>query len=254
MLFQLPIARRKRAWLLQAAMFSFLIAFALHCTRYGLLLTGAEIFPAYWYESSVIVLFSKIGTVALFAAALPSSTDKLFRLVLWVGLVVYSALAIAYVVLDFLISSTAVREFEADASYGWKLTDRDFGVTLTQAMIDRLQEMSHDSETGFWLQEKTYDVMSGAFHGQRTTQIRVGIAADYVAALLAIYLLVVTALMLAHTRLKGTVEGAVSIIFPTSGTYTSKGTEVARTRRSRSPAIIDVPRRCLDGLRSTQLE
>jgi hypothetical protein len=242
MLFQLPIARRKRAWLLQAAMFSFLIAFALHYTRYGLLLTGAEIFPAYWYESSVIVLFSKIGTIALFAAALPSSTGKLFRLVLWVGLVVYSALAIAYVVLDFLISSTAVREFEADASYGWKLTDRDFGVTLTQAMIDRLQEMSHD------------DVMSGAFHGQRTTQIRVGIAADYVAALLAIYLLVVTALMLAHTRLKGTVEGAVSIIFPTSGTYTSKGTEVARTRRSRSPAIIDVPRRCLDGLRSTQLE
>jgi hypothetical protein len=253
MLLQLPMARRTRAHLLQGAMFSFLIVFALHCTRYGLLLTGSEIFPAYRYESSVIVLFSKVGLVALFAAALPSPSEKLPRIVLWVGLVLYAPLGITYVVYDFLISFNAVQEFKADDSYGWKLTDRDFGLTLTQAMLDRLDDMSY--EDGFWIQEKMYDVVFGAFHAMRTTQIKIGVAADYVAALLALYVLIVAVLILAHTRLKGTVEGAVSIwLLTTRSHLTNKRTEVAFIRWSWSLLIRDVPGRRCDCFCASQLE
>lgn len=181
--------------LLQMAMLSFLTSFAFLCARYTLLLTGSEVPIAYRFESSVVVLMWRLGMIALLASNLPSPTGKACRIYVGAGLAVYATLSIAFVVFDFIVSSIAVEGFKTSPSdYGWKITDRDIGLTLTRAMLNILQDNSrYYGDTGWvvgydndFVHDKMYDVYNGLFHQERGQQARIGVAADIVALVLVL--------------------------------------------------------------------
>jgi hypothetical protein len=183
------------ARLLQMAMLSFLTSFAFLCARYALLLTASEVPIAYRFESSVVVLMWRLGMIALLTSTLPSPTGKACKIYVGTGLVVYATLSIVFVVFDFIISSIAVEGFKTSPlDYGWKITDRDFGLTLTQAMLNVLQDNSrYYGDTGYYVgydndfvQDKMYDVYDGVFHQERGQQARIGVAADILALVLVV--------------------------------------------------------------------
>ncbi len=185
---------------LQLAMLSFIASFAFLCARYTLLITESEVPVAFRYESSVVVLMWRIGTVALLASTLPSLKGKVSKIYVWIGLAAYAGLSITFVVYDFLISSVAVKGFKSSPlDYGWKITDRDFGLTLTQAMLDALEENAQYYGDSGWVvdfdnefvHDKLYDVYDGLFHQQRMEQARIGVAADIVALLLVVSLILI---------------------------------------------------------------
>jgi hypothetical protein len=186
--------------LLQLAMFSFICSFAFLCTRYALLLTESDVPIAFRYESSVAVLMWQIGTVALLNSTLPLPKGKATKIYVWIGSAVYAALSITFVVYDFVISSIAVKGYESSPlNYGWKLTDRDFGLTLTQAMLDVLEYNARyygdsGSMEGYdnrFVHDKLYDVNKGLFHRERLQQTRIGVALDIVALILVVSMIII---------------------------------------------------------------
>jgi hypothetical protein len=203
---------------LQLALLSFISSFAFLCARYALLLTVSEVPTAFRYESSVVVLMWQIGMVALLASTLPSPIrGKASKIYIWFGLAVYTAVSITFVVYDFLISSIAVKEFKSSPSrYGWKITDRDFGLALTQAMLDALEDNAQFYGDSGWVvgydngfvQEKLYDVNNGLFHQERAQQVRIGFAMDIIALVFVLSMIFIAIAV----RSKGTepVTGKVS--------------------------------------------
>jgi hypothetical protein len=194
--------------LLQLAILSFISSFAFLCTRYALLLTGTDVPVAFRYESSVVVLMWRIGMVALLASTLPLLKGKASKIYIWIGLAVYAALNITFVIYDFIISSIAVKGFKSSPSrYGWKITDRDFGLTLTQAMLNVLEgNAKYYGDSGWmvgydngFVHDKLYDVNDGLFHQERSQQARIGVAVDIVALVIVVSMIFIAIAV----RLKG---------------------------------------------------
>jgi hypothetical protein len=177
---------------LQLAIACFGSCFTFLCVRLGLLIGQSDVPIEYRYESSIVVLLWRLGMVFLLAAVFQPDTGKLVRIGFWLGLAIYGTLDIAYVVLDFVISSKAVETRKSGASItGWQLADRDFGLTLTHSMMAELE--AYESRENF-IEWKLYDTLGGTWHRERGVQIKVGVAADFVAFALVGALFIVGAL------------------------------------------------------------
>jgi hypothetical protein len=192
LIFSFYKAMKHGARFLQLAIACFGSCFTFLCVRLGLLIGQSDVPIEYRVESSIVVLLWRLGIVFLFAAFFQSDIGKRVRIGFWLGLAIYATLDIAYVVLDFVISSKAVETRKSSGWItGWQLADRDFGLTLTHAMMAELQ--AYKGRENF-LEWKLYDVLGGTWHRERGAQIKVGVAADFVGFALAGAFLIVGAL------------------------------------------------------------
>ncbi|OAA59464.1 hypothetical protein ISF_06399 [Cordyceps fumosorosea ARSEF 2679] len=171
------------------------------CVRWGLVVPDNWVPHGYRFEGSVIVLLQRLGWPTLLAALLLAMRPgKILGAAAGSGVLLLAALNIAYLVLDFVISDGAVKDWLAGDSLGgspWRLGDRDFGVLWTRRMVKRFTDQpgyaaypttwSRDQATMYraWL---LYVPPGSAAYRNRDAQIKVGIAADVVALLVVLAL------------------------------------------------------------------
>jgi hypothetical protein len=107
------------------------------------------------------------------------------------GDIVYVVLNIVYAIYDFLISSQAIENFKD--TWDWYFSDRDFGLTYSPYAISLLIYTRYDgSELGAgYIQRREFSVGDDYLHN-RGLQIKIGVAADLVAIVLAVFVVVLT--------------------------------------------------------------
>jgi hypothetical protein len=187
------------ARILQVAMMSLLISLAFLCTRLGLLIAQSDVPIAYRYESSIVVLTWHVALILLLAAVISTVPGKIWKIGLWVGFGVLASLNVAYIILDFIISSRAVEAYKYLRK--WTLTDRDFGLTLTRSMLQELDTSTtiHSDNYSF-LYEKLYDAERGEYEYERAAQIKIGVTIDFLALFLVCTILLSAALELLRQK------------------------------------------------------
>lgn len=179
--------RWKSAWLpLLISMGSFLASFILLSVRYGLIVGERSVPIEYRYESSVVVLLQRLAMVFLFATVHWELQPRtLSKIVYWIGLAAYAALNVAYLVYDFIISSEALKQFKDD--FEWHLSDRDFSLTCTPGMIEKLKTSSlGGSLAPDYIELRMFDPAATDYLHDRDIQVKIGVAADALAVLLAL--------------------------------------------------------------------
>ncbi|KAF2746612.1 hypothetical protein M011DRAFT_74361 [Sporormia fimetaria CBS 119925] len=185
---------RKRARWLQLAITSFFISTVLLAFRYGFIVGGNSVQPAYRYESSVVTLFQRLGMVFLFIAVLPYHDMHMFtKLAYYPVLAVLAILNFVYIVLDFVISSKALKEYKL--WFNWAIGDRDFGLTLTSTEARRLLTLGDTMRTPWTLQKAMYSLgFPTQWYKERNAHLKIGIAIDYIALALSLFVCITAAL------------------------------------------------------------
>lgn len=199
--------KSKARWL-HAAMLSFLASFAFLCARYGLMIAESDVPIGYRFESSIVVLLQRLGMIFLFAGVFPPESSKLFKFIFWPILGTYAVLNITYLILDFIISSKGLNVFKD--TWDWRLSDRDFGLTITPHGIVELTTNGDFNMSPFYVESRMYDSSSeDNFQHQRSVQIKIGVAADFLALALAVFILAVASITWIKNRRK-LIRGSVS--------------------------------------------
>ncbi|KAL2203575.1 hypothetical protein CC79DRAFT_1371626 [Sarocladium strictum] len=204
--------RRPAAKLVHVAAFCFFAACAMQCVRWGLV-GGLNWVPrGYRYESSVVVLLQRVGWPVLLVALLRAMRPgKILGAGPWLGVLVLGVLNLAYVVYDFLITSSSLKNlneydpFEGAKNndffldwvkhIGWLLGDRDFSLLWTKDMVRRFTDQpEYVSDATWWSldavvhyrMERLYTPKGSTEFEQRDTQIKLGLAADVLALVLVV--------------------------------------------------------------------
>ncbi|CAI4213240.1 unnamed protein product [Parascedosporium putredinis] len=115
---------RTKARLFQAAVTLFLANFIFLCVRFGLLLGEIDVPVGYRYEISIVIS----GILG------------------WPLILIYAALSIAYLILDFLVSADAVETYKEEGA--WSIGDHDFGLTMTPNQITGLKTTALGGDDG----------------------------------------------------------------------------------------------------------
>jgi hypothetical protein len=176
--------------LLQAALLSYLCSFIFLTVRFGLIIAESDVPLGYRYESSVVILLQRLGIIFLFAAALAPDARKVVKIAFYIALGILLNLNITYLVIDFIISSKAVRNYEDD--WNWRLTDRDFALAYTPYGLEQLTTNGASNLSPFYVESITYDIGSeDGWQKRRRRQVIIGVVADFVALVLALSLAVI---------------------------------------------------------------
>jgi hypothetical protein len=138
-----------------------------------------------------VVLLERLGIVLLIAAAFPSQeARRLTKLVFWPVLAILAILNAAYLILDFLVSTYAIDNWKEN--WEWRLTDRDTGLVNTPHSIQTLLMNGDNTLSPFYVERRMYDVLDEqGWQTRRDTQVQIGVAADFLALALAVFLAVV---------------------------------------------------------------
>jgi hypothetical protein len=191
---------KRGTWFLHLEMLSFVVSFAFLCAIYALLLIKSELPIMFRYESSVDVLMRQTDMVAPLAPTLPSPKGKVLSTYVWYGLAIYASHSTTFVAYNFIISSIAVEGFKSlPSDYGRKITDQDFGLTLTQAILCVLEDnaqyygdfgwvVGYDNE---FVHDKLYDVNDGLFRQERAQHASFGVAMDISALILVVSMMLI---------------------------------------------------------------
>lgn len=181
---------RTKARLFQAAVTLFLANFIFLCVRFGLLLGEIDVPVGYRYEISIVVLLQRLGAIFLFAAVFAALRPKKVSGILgWPLILIYAALSIAYLILDFLVSADAMETYKEEGV--WSIGDHDFGLTMTPNQITGLKTTALGGDDGlspFYIKRRVYDGDDELFTNHRSIQIKIGVAMDFVAIFLSLLL------------------------------------------------------------------
>ncbi|KAF8244245.1 hypothetical protein K440DRAFT_636392 [Wilcoxina mikolae CBS 423.85] len=196
--------------LLKTAISMALISSILYSVRYGLLSAKITVMSSYRFESSVQTLLHKVYEPLIFlvvyrfleqqhrfiSANKPRGANaaNFQRYLIWIWLFVYGCLCAAYIIHDFSISNQALGRYRTDGQ--WRYSDRDFGLTFTALQVMQMKT----SATGgpldpVYLRDHSFD-LSAPFIPSRQRQISIGVATDFVAVGLALYLVLYATLLL----------------------------------------------------------
>lgn len=204
---------KTRMWLLQSAMFSFVCALAFLCARFGTMVADTSVPIGYRFESAIVDMTWTAGLVLLFATLIHyTKAWKPLRLGFWAVWLIFAALSIAYVVLSFVLAGYGLNHFKED--WRWHISDRDFAQTLSKAAIDRLKRNGSIGLVFSYIQSLVWDIIDDGYAHSRDIQIKLGLAADIIAFLLALALIVPAAfawLKKSH-GLKSTVSAVANTI------------------------------------------
>jgi hypothetical protein len=132
---------------------------------------------------------------------------KPISFVLWTMLLLVTGLGLGYVVLSFMVSADGLNHFKD--IWRWHFSDRDFGLTYSKPQIDRLKTNGSVGLAFAFLQSTVYDIF-GDYLDPRDTQIKLGLALDALAFLLALSLLAVAVLPLIKRTSAAPVKSYVS--------------------------------------------
>lgn len=197
----------KARWL-QAAIVSFFISFAFLCARYGVLIAEADVPIGYRFESSIVVMMQRLGIIFLFAGVFWPEAGKISRFAFWPVLGIYAILNITYLILDFLISSQAIQSFKYQ-NWEWRLSDRDVGLTFTPSALEELTMNGATTLSPYYVERRMYNIASDDdFQNKRSIQIKIGVAADFLALALAVFVGIVAGW--STIRKSRSISGAVS--------------------------------------------
>ena len=182
---------KTRAKLLFSALATLLCSSAFLCTRFGLIVADASVPIGYRYEAAIIDLLWKGGIVLLFATLVHyTKLWKPLRLGFWAFWAIFAVIHFAYVVLSFILSNDAMNNFKQVEPYNWHYSDRDFGLTYSSSQIDRLKINGRVGLRFSHLQDVIGNVVGETYQDHRSTQVKLGLAADVLAFILAIALIV----------------------------------------------------------------
>ncbi|KAK4211622.1 hypothetical protein QBC37DRAFT_389539 [Rhypophila decipiens] len=187
---------RGSGWPLQTGMALLFVSFVFLAVRYGIISSEANVLIGYRYESSIVVLLERLALPLIFFGlsqlATPPTSSRVLMLLkvpYLLFLAAYTILNMAYLILDFLISASAVEFFKEE--WSWRLGDRDFALIMTKGMVEAAK--TNGLGTGFapgHVREMMYDYEDEpAYLNNRWIQIKIGVAADAVAVVLALVLL-----------------------------------------------------------------
>lgn len=184
-------------WLpgLRLGILSYICAYIFLIVRYALIISESDVPFDYRYESSVVVMLERLGMVFLLGGAFPGPEARhVTKLVFWPFLAILAALNIAYFVLDFLISADAIAAMKDSITWSWHLSDRDFGLINTPHAINELIMNGRTRLSPYYVEERMYDISDErGWQTRRDAQIKTGVAADFLALILAVGLLVMAA-------------------------------------------------------------
>jgi hypothetical protein len=185
----LVLARTRRlgkALAVQAAAFLLFCASALWAAQFGLLVAETDVPNAFRYVAAVTTMLQRLALPLLLLAAFAQlRAGRLAKLLFYPALAVYAALNAAYLAYDFVLAADALAAFEDEPNDLWRLWDRDFGTTLTPRMVEQLKlTASGDSDLapGY-----VFSRMAGG-NAKREVQVKVGVAADFLALALALFI------------------------------------------------------------------
>lgn len=192
--------RKIKAGFLRLAMGLFLISFIFLAVRFGLLAGNADVPIGYRFESSIVVLLQRLAMPSLFIAVHQQlQSGKVGRLLFWLALSMYAMLNVAYLVLDFIISSQALENFKD--TWDWRLSDRDFGLTYTAHEILELKtSATGDGLSPYYIESRAFDGTAYDYLYNRGIQIKIGVAADFLATALAVVIAVMVAMIWVRRR------------------------------------------------------
>jgi hypothetical protein len=184
--------RKAKALSPRLAMICLGISFAFLAVRYGMIVGDTGVPIGYRYESSIAVLFWRLGMPLLFLAVYQLLlAGTLSNVLFYSGDIVYVVLNIMYAIYDFLISSQAIENFKD--TWDWYFSDRDFGLTYSPYAISLLIDMQDDGSvpSAGYIQRREFSLGDDYLHN-RGLQIKIGVAADLVAIALAVFVVVLT--------------------------------------------------------------
>lgn len=166
----------------------FIISFILVAVRYGLILGENNVPIAYRYESSVVVLLQRLAMVFLFAGVHQATQPGLLSKIGYgVGIGVYAILNVVYIIFDFLVSHNGLEFFKDEEV--WRVSDRDFTLTMDNSNINLVKTAAAGSGLSPGaIADRFYDEGDTwtDFLKQRDTQVKIGVAADTIAFVLAL--------------------------------------------------------------------
>jgi hypothetical protein len=205
---------RTKAHALKLAITLFLLSFIFCVVRFALILAESDVPIGYRFESSIVVLLQRLGMVLLLAGVLSPDASKLYKFSFYPVLGLYAILNVAYLILDFFISAKAVNAFKDD--WRWRLSDRDSGLTNTPYSLHALTTNGPYTLNPFYVESRMLDSSAeDGWQNQRSIQIKIGVAADFLALALAVFINIVAALSMLKRR-KDNVRGSVSVAIPES--------------------------------------
>ena len=179
---------------LYLASLAFLISFILLAVRYGIVSADWDVPIGYRFESSVVVLLQRAGLSLLFLAVSLQlhPANLVTRVGLGLGVAVYAVLSVVYVVFDFIVSSEGLAGFQDNER--WRVGDRDFAMTMDGAMIKQAKTNAFGGGLNpVVIEESIFDDEATDYLRDRDRQIKIGLAADVIAFILALTLLVLVA-------------------------------------------------------------
>jgi hypothetical protein len=201
---------KTKAHTLKVAITLFLISFIFLVVRFALILAESDVPIGYRFESSIVVLLQRLGMVFLFAGSFSPDGSKLFKILFYPVLGVYATLNIAYLLLDFFISAKAITAFKD--GWRWRLSDRDSGLTNTPYSLHELTMNGVYTLNPFYVESRMFDSgVEDGWQNQRSIQIKIGVAADSLALMLAVFIAVVAGFSMLR-RKKHHSRGSVSVL------------------------------------------
>jgi hypothetical protein len=201
---------RTKAHALKLAITLFLVSFVFLIVRFALILAESDVPIGFRFESSIVILLQRLGMIFLLAGAFSPDGSKLFRLLFYPVLGVYAILNIAYLILDFLISAKAMTAFKD--GWRWRLSDRDFGLTNTPYSLHELTMNGAYTLNPFYVESRMFDSsVEDGWQNQRSIQIKIGVASDFLALALAVFIAVVAGFSIWKRR-KDHSRGSVSVL------------------------------------------
>lgn len=146
----------------------------------------------YRAESSIVMLFWKLGLTILFVAI--SAEIHLGTIARRVNIllnILFAVFNLTHVILDFLISEQAVDHFTA--SKQWWLSDRDFALTLDGNNIQKLVISGlggNDGPSPQYIKDRMFDISTKKFLHDRGVAIKIGLITDLFALAIAALLFI----------------------------------------------------------------
>jgi len=244
---------KTKARALQLALVLFPISFIFLCVRYGLIIAESDVPIGYRFESSVVILLQRLGMITFIAGVFPPESSKIFKLIFYPFLGVYGVLNITYIIYDFIISNKALDQFKDD--WTWRYSDRDFGLTLTPYAIDTGLIWNGDTMLSpIFAASRMFDITDeDNWDAMRGVQIKVGVAADFLALALAVFIAAIAGLSLVR-KSHGFAKGAVSYSGPKLLGAKLMVLDMAHRRCCGSPSHDPLPCYCRNTLRPVELE
>ena len=184
---------RHCAKLLQAAVFLLFVSYLLQCLRYSFIRYDRPVSADFRNESAAAEVCQRLGIDFLLGAVLYRLHPRPNAgIVAWLALITVFILTIPYAVYSFQLASAAIRRWDV---LGWRLGDRDVGLTMTPWMVDRFTRSQTWSRMTF--QKYRMSLLHAApgthFKEARGAQVIIGAVTDAIIFLLVLQLFVILA-------------------------------------------------------------